>query len=814
MKARLLNLEAANAAIKPFLNQYLQEHGIDTTKNFKCLNPKHEDSTPSMTTKQDPERAYCFGCGQVLDIFTAANFLEGKPLKGKGFIDENVLYLAKKYNVDIEMADLTQEEVYEYRTYSAYKLAADLVADPKFGDYSKVLPEVEARGWTLERCIEYGIGTVDFQQFREVLKQAGYEAGFLDGIDLDRSNLFSNHNLIFTVYDDNGRPVGFSARNLKYQQGDPKAGPKYNNTRVTGLECNIFKKGERLYGFDIAKDAGSPLYIFEGQADVISARHHGYMNCVCTLGTAFTDHHINLLKQYGCFNLVFVFDADEGGEIAIQRVLDEKFSANKEFRVKLIQLPDGMDPDQLFREKGAAEFSRLKRWDAFEWRLNQFEEGALPEDIASLMIPIILSDPNHLRHEKMAKTLAKHTGFEFTTIMSEIKRRRDEKEADLAQRKIGIIDNALFRIRQNPDEADLLLTEARASIEDVQKKFGQDHMTAASVLDFILSQKEADEKKSNEFAGFFMRPEGMGGIAKRLDDDWKSDTWVCIGGVEQAGKTTFAAQMAYEIASDPRNNATIIYHSIDDAARFILFKMVANAANDLRLTLGHISNPNYWVHQEGVDPKILLKLREQGYQKIVQMVKDQQLILKDATDSASLAYEENLLRYYRETLPDRKIVLIIDNFHKLPDYAEIQGHERVKRISNHVKNMTTAYHATIISTVEYTKIYDNAKPSNKNIADSRSIAYDASALIHLHNDIHTRENGAQDAILVHQFGDALLPRIWCKFGKNKISGFEGREFLDLFPKWGTFRAVDTETAVRDQKQRLQFLRENKDNKIV
>ena len=810
MKTRLLNLEAATAAIRPFLPRYLQEHGIDVTKNFKCLNPKHEDSTPSVSLKQDPEAAFCFGCGLVFDIFSAAHYLEGKPLKGREWIEDNLLYLAKKYEVQVEMADLTGEELYEYRTYQAYRLASDLVGDPEFGDYEKANAEFAARGWDPKRCAEWKIGTVNFAAFRDRLKQAGFEPGFLAGIDLDRSNLFNENNLIFTVYDENGRPVGFSARNLVYTK-EKESGTKFNATRTTGLECNIFKKGERLYGFEYAKDASSPLYIFEGQADVITARHFGYMNCCCTLGTAFTDHHINLLKKNGIFNLVLVFDSDDGGEAGIQRILDEKLAPHKEFKIKLIHLPTGMDPDQLFREKGAGEFARLKRWDAFEWRLAQFEEGASPEDVAAKMIPLILADKSHIHQEKMAKVLARATGFDVTTIMSEIKRQRSEKEQELADRKLGIIENALWKAKQNPDEAQLLLTEARASIDDVQRKFGEDGMTCSTVLDFVLAQKESDENKSTEFCGFHLRPDGLGNIGNRLDDDWRKDTWLCIAGSPQAGKTSLAAQLAYEIAIDPRNNATVVYHSIDDAARFILFKMVANAADDLRLRLGHIANPNYWKSQGGYD--IQMKMREKGYQALIKLVQDQRLVLKDASDSASLAYGENLLRYYREIHPDRNIVLIIDNFHKLPDYGEVAGHERIKRLSNHVKQMSTTYHATIISTVEYRKPQEGRAgiQSNADIADSRSIEYDASAVLHLHNDLHIRKD---KAILVHESGGELLPRVLVEFGKNKISGYEGKEFLDFFPASARMFGVDKETAARDCRAREEFLKTMRPNRMI
>lgn len=805
MKPRLLNLEVATASVRPFLPQYLQEHGIDTTKNFRCIDPKHEDKDASMSMKQNPENAWCYGCNRTCDILTAAHLLEGKPIKGYGFIEDNLMYLAKKYGVQLELADLSEEEIYEYKTYEAYALAAKLVADPKFGDYTLAAEEIKNRGWDLDRVSHWGIGTVNFKDFRERLKQAGYEAGFLNSIDLDRSNLFNEDNLLFTVYDENGRPVGFSARNLKYKKEDKQSGPKYNNTRVTGLECNIFRKGERLYGLDIAKDAGAPLYIFEGQADVISARHFGYANCVCTLGSALTDHHIHLLKKYGLFGLVLVFDADQGGEEAIQKILDEKLSPHKEFRVKLIQLPQGMDPDQLFREKGAEEFARVKRWDAFEWRLAQFPDETDPEEIAKLTIPIILADKNYLSHEKRAKILAKRTGFDLATIMSEIKRQRSEREAEVAEKVTGIIENALWEAKRNPDDAGLLLTEAQANVAYVQKEFGVDSMGEGSVLSFVLNQKEADEAKTNEFSGFHMRASGLGNIARRLDDDWRHGIWMCLGGVAQSGKTSCVSQMAIEIAEDERNKAIVIYHSIDDAARFILFKMICVCADSLELTLGHVANPQYWAEKEMTDK--YLKLREAGYRQLMQLITDKKIIIKDASESASLSYSENLVRYYKDLLPEKNIVLIIDNFHKLPDYPDLAGHERIKRISNHVKHLAAANDCTVITTVEYRKIYDAAVPTNADIFGSGSIEYDASAVLHLHNDIHVR--GPEKATYVHEWNGEILPRIRVDFGKNKISGYEGTEMLDFFPRSATMKAVDTETARKDYQARVQFLRERR-----
>lgn len=812
MKPRLINLEATTKALRPYLEQYLQEHGIDTSKNFSCLNPKHTDDKPSMTCRQHSERAFCFGCGYAADIFAAAHCLEDKPLSGKDFVEHNVMYLADKYKVQVKLEDLTQEEIYEYRTYSAYKYAADLISDPTFGDYSLADEEIKRREWDKDKLIEWGIGTVDFTEYRERMRRAGYEPGFLNAVDLDRSNLFNSNNLLFTVYDDEGRPVGFSAKNLKHKNGDKQSGPKYINTRGTGLECAIFKKGERLYGYEIAKEAPEPLYIFEGQADVITARHHGLMNCCCTMGTALTDHHVTLLKKYGSFNIVLVFDSDPAGELAIEKALDDKFSKEKDFRVKLCQLMAGQDPDDLLRNNGFDEFVRLKRWTAFEWRMMQFVkniDGDITEEkrneIAEKMIPIIVSEKSHIRQESLAKQVAKMTGYDMATIMSEVKRLRSEKEANTQARKKNLIESLLSDVRRNPNNAELALAQCQTALSDINKSM-QIEDESSSTLNTVMNLKERDDNRTGDFAGFFLKPDGLAGVGKYLDDDWRSDTLFFVGGSEQAGKTTFSAQMAYEIADDDRNDAICIYHSIDDAAKRIIYKWVCNASGGRHLYQNHVSNPNYWIRQDGFEN--IRELREHAYKKIINMVKNNKLVVKDSSDGASLSYIETVINYYRETYPTKNIVLFIDNFHKLPDYSEINGHERVKRLSNHLKNMAIVHHITIISTVEYRKLQSGEKPTNQAIAESRSLAYDADIIVHLYNDLH--HTSANECVLVHEDDDGtILPRIWCKFGKNKISGFEGRLFLDLFPHAAHMSPVDTKQAEEDQLTRLEFLKETR-----
>jgi len=419
-------------------------------------------------------------------------------------------------------------------------------------------------------------------------------------------------------------------------------------------------------------------------------------------------------------------------------------------------------------------------------------------EIANKMVPLIVSEKNLLKQEDMAKQVQKYTGYSLQTLMSEVKRLRYEKESMIQEKKKAAIESLLSEVRYNPDDAELALAQCQSVINDINKE-SNDHSTGKGLIDFVLSQKETDENRTGDFAGYKMRPEGLGNIAMHLDDDWTTGSLVFIGGGEQSGKTTLATQMAYEIATC-NEDVICIYHSIDDAAKFIIYKWICQAANDLYLELNHVSNPNYWIRQ-GYSIK---EIREEAYKKIIGLIQDQRLIVSDASSGASLAYAESMVKRYRENYPTKKIVLFIDNFHKLPDFGEMQGHERPKRISNHLKNMTVANDITIVSTVEYKKLEPGEKPTNQSIAETRALAYDATVIIHLFNQLHHCSD-EDEAVLVHDYNGKMMPRIWCKFGKNKVSGFEGREFLDLYPANATMRSIDLDTAIREQKERKALL---------
>lgn len=801
------NYHEAQGELFTKLDEYLEEHGINTEVLFSCISPDHNDKTPSCSLHPNKQIFHCFGCGISGNIFHAANFLEDKSLVGHEFIEENLKYLAVKYNIEVEGEPLSDEQLYELDTYKAYRTAADLIQYNKANDqYIKVLEE---RGWTREICQEYGVGCVrDYKEFRERLKRFGFAASFLDDTDLSRTDIFGEDRLVFTIRDHHGRPVGFASRNLSYD-GTKSNGSKYCNQKHTGIKCNIYRKSERLFGLDRVlknrkgkKKTNTQVYVFEGYSDVVTAALHDMKNCVALGGTAFTPEQVSLLKERNLYDLVLCLDGDEAGQKRTAEILDSSLSGHKDLKVSVVIIPSGMDPDEFLRQEGSAKFKKLKKWTAFEWRLSQFDPEADDETICNSMIPLIVNEPSYIAQEKMCKTLAKHTGTSLRSIQSELNRLQNVREAQKSRERDVIIERMSRSIHKDSSNAEYAMHEAQGDLFDLARKYDEDGFSEDSVLARLDNQKAAEEAKDGSFSGYILGDD-LKNFQDALCGDWKKDVWFCFGGQPNSGKTSFLSKLTYAIAKHEENNAIVIYHSIDDTAEQVIPKFVCIAENSNQMTLNQVMDPNY--HLKNGAPKDVADRRLVGYATVRELVKNGRIIVKDSTDGKSIAYADSLIKYYRQKFPDRNIVYVLDNFHKLHDFGGT-GDERVrfKKVSNIMKDMATKYHITILATVEYKKILPGNEPTNADIGETGQIEYDANLVAHIYNEYHEKGEAAAH-VHSHDYNDGsgtlTLPRLSLKIGKNKVTGWKNKMWFDFYPESSNFRCLDEKQVFIDSKVR-------------
>lgn len=64
-----MDREQARAYAKTCLASYLEQRGLPLNKPFRCLDPAHTDSNPSMSFDKANNRVVCFSCGARFDIF-------------------------------------------------------------------------------------------------------------------------------------------------------------------------------------------------------------------------------------------------------------------------------------------------------------------------------------------------------------------------------------------------------------------------------------------------------------------------------------------------------------------------------------------------------------------------------------------------------------------------------------------------------------------------------------------------------------------------------------------------------------------------
>jgi len=810
------NYDDVTGRLQDYLTEYLMEKGgLESPEGkIRCLSPYHDDQNPSMSIAPSGRVIHCFSCGFSSNIFQACHVLENKPASGPEWVHENLKYLAEKYGVLIEMDELTEEELYELDTRRAYRAAAELVINGQpTAAFTKAIAQ---RGWTLELCYEMGIGWVsNFDRFKGQLVSLGFSEGFQKEIDLTRPDIFSDDRLIFTVRDEHGTPVGFSSRNLRYT-GDKKDGAKYVNQRTTGIRVNIYQKSSRLYGLDRAiKKAdkrSKAIYIFEGYSDVVTAATHGLNNCVALGGVNFSMEQVQLLKEHSYYDLILCLDGDEAGHKNVASILDERLAGHKDLRVRIITPPAGKDPDLFIRESTIAKFKDLKKHDAFEWRLKQFSDDADSEEVCKSMIPLIVNETSYVTQDKMCEQLAKNTGTPISVIRNELSRLQNQKEAEKARERGTIIDYMVKACQRDPTSAEHNIHVAESKLYELARRYDEDSFSEDTCFSMIQGFKEAEEAKDGSFSGFRLG-EDLKALEDALCGEWRRDVWFCIGGKENVGKTSLMVKLIYQIAEHEDNNACVIYHTIDDTIQQILPKFVCVANGTRRLSLNQTMDPNY--HRKPLDKmqaEGMLARREDGYNKVKKLVKAGRMIIKDANDGISLAYADRLIRYYRQKFPKRRIVYVLDNFHKLQDFASKDERVRFKTLSTAMKRLATKYHICAISTVEYRKTKE-ARAGNQDIAETGEIAYDGNLIAHLHNDMH--EKGAQTPYLHKDtiYGEERkLPRIEFEIAKNKVNAFKESIWMDFWPNSSDFSCVSNEKVAADARSAKEDIENSKSDK--
>ena len=318
--------------------------------NLKGLSPFVNEKTPSFMVSPVKQIWKDFSSGKGGNVVT---FL----MEHEHFTyPEAIKYLAKKYNIEIEETEQSNEEV----ALANEKESMYLVSEFASKHFHNVLLNTEEgkaigltyfkeRGFTSETIKKFNLGYSPdvWDAFTQEALGKGYKLEFLEKTGLTivkdekQFDRFKGR-VMFPIQSISGRVLGFGGRILT---NDKKAA-KYLNSP----ESEIYHKSKILYGIYHAKQAiakQNNCYLVEGYTDVIQFHQVGIENVVASSGTALTVEQINLVKRFTP-NMTVLFDGDAAGLRASIRGIDLILEAG--MNVRVCAFPDGEDPDSFARK--------------------------------------------------------------------------------------------------------------------------------------------------------------------------------------------------------------------------------------------------------------------------------------------------------------------------------------------------------------------------------------------------------------------------------------------------------------------------------
>ncbi len=394
-------------------------------RKYWGLCPFHGEKTPSFSVDGEHQLYYCFGCKAGGNVFHFYMEMEHCSF------NEAVSELAERAHMPLP--EMERDEDYERRRTQRERLLAANKEAARFYHETLFTPEGAAsldylrrRGLSDSVIRKFGLGASP--EDWSVLSNRLLEKGFtLDELTLagltvrkktengaDRYFDMFRSRAMFPIIDTHGNVLAFGGRTLEKRE------PKYLNTSDTP----VFNKRKGVFAANLLRQQRhlERVILVEGYMDVVSLTQFGVEGVCATLGTALTPEQARLLKRFAP-QVYLGYDGDSAGQHAILRGLEILEQENVPARV--LDFPDGLDPDEFIRRDGAEGFRNLPAISPAAYRLRRLKEqfdlsaqdGRLAYARAAADV-IVTVDP--LERDVLLSQLALDTGFSRETLMEQL----------------------------------------------------------------------------------------------------------------------------------------------------------------------------------------------------------------------------------------------------------------------------------------------------------------------------------------------------------------------------------------------------------
>ena len=388
---------------------------------LKGLCPFHSEKTPSFTVSPEIGRWYCFGsCAEGGDVFKFVQKIENLSFPEaleRLALQANVTLTSRNPRGDGASGNTggtartdagEKDRIYKINALALRFYRDVLGRSPIARDYlqNRGLVYAAQENFSLGFAADEWDGLCRFLSQKGVALADAEKAGL---VTIGERGTFDKlrGRLIFPILDVQERPIAFGGRLI----AEARPGqPKYWNSP----ETPVFSKSRTLYGLWRARKAiaaREQAIVVEGYTDVIACHQAGFENVVATLGTSLTEEHVQTLARLASVVLL-AFDADSAGLKAASRAA-QIFEA-QEVEVRVLDLPEGEDPDSLLRSGRRIVFedaiqSALPLTEYRIKRLIRKGPAETDRDRVALFrkaLPILAAVPSMLEREQYVKMLA------------------------------------------------------------------------------------------------------------------------------------------------------------------------------------------------------------------------------------------------------------------------------------------------------------------------------------------------------------------------------------------------------------------------
>jgi len=518
------------------------------------LCPFHSEKAPSFTVDEEKQLYHCFGCGAGGDIFTL--IMEKENLS----FPEALRFLAEKYNIKLPERKKLSPQLVKLEE-ELFKINEDALAFFKKNMFNtkegeKALQYLQKRNITSETIQKLKIGysmnswdsLISFFQGKGIKPKILEKAGLVlynekKGSYYDRFR----GRIIFPIFTITGKPVAFGGRTIF------DAEPKYLNSPDTP----IYSKGKLLYGLNFCKDPireKGEVIMVEGYTDFLALFQSGISNVAASLGTSLTLDQVSLAKRFAP-RIIASYDADKAGKKAAERATSLCFENGVE--IKVLNLPQGYDPDSYILKFGADKFSSLVKESTpgLKFLINSHlleKNEETPEEkarVAKNIISEIQKIPDPVVRSEYVKQTSEHLSIEESVLRSMLQKKPAEKEKEAQPNFLNAEKRLLQILLEDKEIAPYIFSE-------IKKEYFQGLKGEPIFAALAESFKKGKSSNLHELKGK-INPSLLSSLSETLlereQEATVEEAFECLNALRQLSLENQAKKLKSEIARLERN---------------------------------------------------------------------------------------------------------------------------------------------------------------------------------------------------------------------------------------------------------------------